>query len=1471
MNYPSIRIEGAILSPDILEGIEGERGQGPADFNLDSSAKVKDEIARAWADAQDYWRIFQRKLETLKADSSGTSETRQLWMAPLLGLLGYQLEYQPKGAELNGKIYNISHRATNRAQAPVQIVGYREPAGLDRKPERSNLRMSAHAVVQEFLNLNEQLYGLVTNGRVLRLLRNSSRLIKLSYLEFDLDRMFADALFADFAVLYRLLHATRLPVTNDTASESLIESYHQRTIEQGTRIREGLREAVTEALEIFGTGFIAHPENSSLREKIEAGTLDHTTFFSHLLRLIYRILFLNVVEERGLIFPKGTPSTKLRAYFDYYSLQRLRRLARTRGLKTERHHDAWLSLLSTFQIFENPERASRLGTTAFGGQLFDSESLGPLGSSRLSNAAFLGALDRLCSFDDLKTKQRRPVNFGALATEEFGSVYESLLELHPVVEITPSPHFGFKQIAGNERKTSGSYYTPASLVDCLLDSALDPVLRERIRNYKTLDFSSVEEAILALKVCDPACGSGHFLIAAAQRIARRLALVRSRDEEPSPDLLRNSLRQVISHCIYAVDINPMAVELCRVALWLEAVEPGKPLSFLDHHIRVGNSLLGATPELIAAGLPDDAFKPIEGDDKEICSALKKRNKKEREGQQNMLHLMVAEPESEYNSITERTRGIDEAPDNTIVEVQQKAEQFHKLVVSPEYRHTHLVADSWCSAFVFKKGKNSAADPITTDTIRRLETDPKSLTRAQLEEVKCLSNQYQFFHWYLAFPEVFFKDGFDCILGNPPWEKLQTEELQFFAGHDTDIVLLAGAKRKAAIQKLLTSNPGLAKLWDERRRFDSGWITFVRNSGRFGLTGVGKFNTFALFAELSYQIISGHGRAGIIVPSGIATDDTTKHFFGALIKKHLLISLFDFENRNGIFPSVHRSYKFCLLTLTGKAMTDISPIQFTFFAQGVEDLQKMEKRFTLTPDDIRLINPNSFTCPIFRSSKDAELTKFVYRRIPVFLLEGKQNFNEYEPRVWRLLNTTDDSNEFISGNEVGNSPLMVPVVEAKTIHQFDHRYGTFVFHRDSAEVMILSDSDKEDAYKQVQARHYVTDGFFRQRLPSEFHQRRWFATIRNIARSTDERTCIATLFPRGASCEHTPYIEIQGGAPLTAFLIGIFNSFVFDYIVRQKVGGTHISYFILYQLPALPPRSSLMNCSWTNGRETIRDWILPRVLELTYTAWDIQSFANDCGWPRQPFRWNKERRFFIRCELDAAFFHLYLLANKGGEWKPARSTEGAIRDETTEDLAKLKRHFPTPRHAVSYILDTFPIVRRRDEEKFGEFRTKRVILEIYDAMGESIRTGQPYQTLLDPPPADPRCCHPARGGTLAPGSCRQLSDLMSDNLPQECFSFQTPPELSESLGTKPCQCRVLQPSDPLPPQDSWVIIRHPALLKAGTPCGIALGRFRYQEQINAQTGETFIHVVLRGGQIPAELNIPEAEWKDFRPLAVLHLE
>jgi hypothetical protein len=395
MNYPSIRIEGAILSPDILDQLEEAQGQRPKDFGLESSAKVKEEILRAWADAQHYWGAFQRKLDSLKPDSPATTETRNLWIVPLLGLLGYELEYQARGAEVNGKTYPISHRVSSRANTALHITGYHEPAGLDRKPEKTVLRMSAHAMVQEYLNLSDELYGLVTNGRVFRLLRNSSRLVKLTYLEFDLDRIFTDGLFADFAVLFRIIHASRLPAAQEAAEESIIERYHQDSLGSGARIRDGLGHAVEEAILAFANGFLAHPENDALRDAVASGDLKPAGYYQYLLRLIYRILFLLVIEERDLVYPLAPSAIKRDLYYRYYSLQRLRRLSEKRYLADRRQKDLWLALISCFRLFEPDGHGQKLGIAPLGGDLFSAQGIGPITNCLLSNNILLDCLRSL--------------------------------------------------------------------------------------------------------------------------------------------------------------------------------------------------------------------------------------------------------------------------------------------------------------------------------------------------------------------------------------------------------------------------------------------------------------------------------------------------------------------------------------------------------------------------------------------------------------------------------------------------------------------------------------------------------------------------------------------------------------------------------------------------------------------------------------------------------------------------------------------------------------------------------------------------------------------------------------------------------------------------------------------------------------------------------------------------------------------
>ncbi len=497
-----------------------------------------------------------------------------------------------------------------------------------------------------------------------------------------------------------------------------------------------------------------------------------------------------------------------------------------------------------------------------------------------------------------------------------------------------------------------------------------------------------------------------------------------------------------------------------------------------------------------------------------------------------------------------------------------------------------------------------------------------------------------------------------------------------------------------------------------------------------------------------------GRIGCVLPTGIATDDTTKFFFQDLVERKSLVNLFDFENRHGLFPHADRNLKFCLITATSRLFQQLASATFVSAAVQVEDLRDPERRFTLSAADIRLLNPNTRTCPICRSRHDAQLIKAVYRRIPVLIREAQGDQPEENP--WginfnRMFDMSNDSDLFrtreyletegwrLEGNLFRKDDLLLfPLYEAKMMYQFDHRFAhsehpTVGQRIRGSSVEITSDQHADPNLLAI-PRYWVSENDVAQKYPGL----RWSLVFRDITGTVaNVRTVLSTIIGRVAVGNKAPLIILKGFSTSdSAVFLSTINSFVFDYCARQKLSGLSLNYFIFNQLPVLPPERFKINCPWSNVGQILDRWLFPRVFELIYTAWDLEPFAKDCGWSGPPFRWDEERRFLLRCELDAAFFHLYLPVEASGDWRPA---EG----ETEEDLALLKSSFSTPRDAVAYIMDTFPIVRRKDEEKWGDYRTKHVILEIYDAMAESMRTGNPYQTRLDPPPADPRCCHPPK--------------------------------------------------------------------------------------------------------------------------------
>jgi len=761
MKYPTIRIEGSILSADILDKIQqGELlGQKPKDFWQEGSGKVKDEIVKAWADAQDMWRIYQRRIESIPKTKTGTSETRNFWMVPLLSLLGYDMQLYRTAQNINNKSYAISHNASNFDNFPIHIMGFND--SLDKKRLDSGPRMSPHALMQEYINLNEHLYAIVSNGLSIRLLRDSSRLIKLSFLEFDLERMFNEDHFTDFAIMFRLLHASRMPAKQGEGSESLIEGYHQDSLDSGSRIREGLSNAVEHSIESIANGFLAHPANDELRQTIIEGTLSATEYYQHQLKFIYRLLFLMVIEERDLIFEKETPKEKRDIYYKYYSVNRIRNLSEKRYLAEAKYSDLWISLKNTFRLFETDYYGEKLQIKPLAGELFGSSAIGILNNCDLNNKILLECLKNLSVFTNPNTGQIMRVNYGSLNVEEFGSVYEGLLEYDPQLENLGNK-ITFSFIKGTGRSSSGSHYTPDELVQPLIKHSLDYIIEDKLKE------ADPEKALLSITVCDVACGSGHILLNAARRIAHHLAKVRTGEDQPSPSAFRQAVRDVIQHCIYGVDKNLLAVELAKVALWLEAHNPGEPLNFLDHHIKCGDAIVGlAHKEELQNGISDEAFKKLPGDDNDICKELRDRNKIERKYAKDLKKHYDVMVNQGISNITNIFYEFDKMPEHTPEQIEAKREKYKEITSGTNYWNLKLLSDIMTAQFFIPKTDANRRKIITDSQYRSYLRGEQMIGEAVGQaEVEALQNR--FFHWFLEFPEVFKDGGFDCILGNPPF-------------------------------------------------------------------------------------------------------------------------------------------------------------------------------------------------------------------------------------------------------------------------------------------------------------------------------------------------------------------------------------------------------------------------------------------------------------------------------------------------------------------------------------------------------------------------------------------------------------------------------------------------------------------------------------------------------------------------------
>lgn len=1335
-----VDVAGGLWGADLLAALADDRAKLPADtvasasYGLPARASTEQAARAAWTVLTAAWEEFTElhsdRIERDGTDTYGEDRfTHDTWLVHLLDQLGFQPAETPPGGLAvdrgdadDGEVdrYSITHLHVD--QVPLLLLDAGVPLDTRTRGVIGAHAQSPHSLVQDFLNrTSRHLWAIVTNGLTLRILRDNAALSRQAYVEFDLSAIFDDGAYADFALLWHAAHATRFTHDPDgTPTGCIAERWQEHATATGVAALDDLRDGVEAAIAEIGQGLVEHRDNTALRAALDDpdDSFDAAALYRELLHVAYRHVFWFTLDDRDLLHPADADRTRAALYRDHYASTVLR--GKARAHLGAHHPDGWQHFRTIAGWFADPDGQPALDLPGLLGRLWEPQATAHIDAATLTNRRYYEAVRRLAYVTRDGTLQR--INYDAMGSEELGAVYESLLEIRPTVDTTQRK-FTLGRAAGSERKKTGSYYTPTSLIKVLLTEALDPVLDERIKQAVhdlPADASpdqrreAQEQAVLTTTVCDPAMGSAHFLVGAGMRIAKRLAQLRTEEVEPSPDAIQHAFRDVASRCLYGVDVNPMAVELAKVAIWLECHVPGQPLTFLDHHLKTGNALLGVgfDPDLIAwhrtakkaadqKGVPDAAFKALAGDDKTHARLLRDRNK-QRRGGGGQLRLGTGTHRDRLDHLADRARQLDALADDSPEALAAKQQAFEDAERDTELQRQRLRADAWMAAWTFPKTKDASApltsdDPLAHDELPwdiyydTFLDDDIQLDRPGVHAVWDEAERLAFFHWHLEFPDIAAVGGFGLSLGNPPWERIKLAEKEWFAAAGyPDIANAANAAaRRRTIAALATSDDPVdrqtAQRWELDSRDAQATSEFARNGDRFPYGGVGDVNTYALFADHFTQAVAPWGRVGIIVPTGLVTDYTYRDFFAHLVDERRLAAAYDFENKGKrFFPQVHASFRF--VTLIATAPEGAEAARFAFLIHDPAELDDADRSYTLTPEQIALVNPNTKTAPVFLSPRDAEITTRIYERHPVLIDQGRDDGNPWGVIQYRAVDKNKESGAYLDWQ-----PGRLGVIEAKMFHQYE--FPTAGYRGENFDGAVSNEVRYNAAFPSDRLRDILSA---RDADPLTPH-----LAWRDIARNTDARTLIAALVPH--ACAEFTVRLLHAEPSALPVLLAIFNSYALDYVTRLKTSGTHVAAFIVDQLPVLPVSLLLQPSPWDRS-SCQHEWVAQRAGAL---AAGTRLMAAALGYAEAPGRTSKAHHGW-RVELEAAMFHLY----------------GYSRDE------------------VSYVMDTFPIVARKDRQAEGladddpNWRTKRLILAKYDELGEHARAGTTYVSPDPPPPLPP---------------------------------------------------------------------------------------------------------------------------------------
>ena len=1348
------------------------------------------------------------------------TQTEQELIRPLLQLLGWTDDISqptaPGGEDRPDLLLyhdtQAKARATSSETSPylaalavAELKPFRRLLDT-RGPGKGTQASSPHAQILRYLRSADTVtdgnlrWGILTNGAVWRLYDQKNR---THFFEADLEALLTthdENVLRTFHLLFRRSAFLRTPGAAATFLETALDQ--GRRYEQ--RVAQSLAGVVFQRVFPRLLQALADKSDQPMPAIREAALI-----------FLYRLLFVLYAEDRGLLPVNDA------AYDDYG----LRKRVRDDVAERKARNDTFSNTASSYyrhltDLFEQIDRGDQsIGLPPYNGGLFAHDAAPLLNDVRLPDDVIADVVHDLSHTQD--DGQRRYVNYRDMSVQQLGSIYERLLEQEPVrdpegqVHIRPNPY---------ARKDSGSFYTPQDLVDLIVDQTLKPLIEERLHAFEAranelrsdrrsraerraeLARLDPAEAVLDLKVLDPAMGSGHFLVSAVDFLTDYIAdliefapavpdWLPADDPYHSPLLdrvaaIRDAIlhraaesgwvvneaqltdqaiirRLVLKRCIYGVDKNQLTVELAKVSLWLHSFTVGAPLSFLDHHLRCGDSLLGlriadARAELQRLNVPMFVASALQG----VENAAQGMRQIEQLSDADVAE--VHQSESLFQAVESATAHLRGFLDTLAglrwltagLKVRQRA-QFESpltetLAANPtqafpllthaqgaEAASSPLQGERQIPASSAEIGEGSSAQPpleaSTTSGAAVLhplqgerqipassaeigegsseqptpnQPKPESTDPAftnLLKEAKSIAQDESFLHWEAAFPGVWRhwqnetpEGGFDAVIGNPPWDRIKLQEVEWFATRDPELARApTAAARREGIRRLRELDDPLAEAFDQAKARADRLGQVVRASGHYPLLGGGDINLYSLFVERSLRLVKPGGLVGLLTPSGIYADKTAARFFKSVSTTGRVAGIYDFENRRlgtdqpPFFPDIDSRFKFCALIVGGPQRT-FPETNCGFFLPDTTTIADPDRAFTLSPDDFSRVNPNTGTAPVFRTRRDADLTRRIYRDHPVLVdRSGDDERRVWPVRYFNMFHMANSSHLFRTSAELqeeGFYPVQGnrwkrgkdqyrPLYEGKMTQAFDHRAASVVVNRQNlhrpAQPRPTTVEEHSNPDWVPTPQFWVSEQDIQ--WPDEL---RWAVAFKDVTSPTNVRTVIASIIPRVGAGHTLPLLmpeadDLRSYQENAWIWLACLNSFAFDFVARQKVQGQHLTWYTIEQFPVLTPDAYHRRF----GDRTAADLVRHHVLRLTYTAHDMAPFARDLGYDGPPFPWDEEQRRHLRARLDALYFHLYALS----------------RDD------------------ARYILSTFPIIQRQDEAQFGHYRTKDLILAYMNAL------------------------------------------------------------------------------------------------------------------------------------------------------------